>query len=348
MSEETVVSDTPVLTTSVAASAAHSRARALQHTVVYLLSRVGQGLFVLWAAFSLSFLILYALPSDPVSIMLNQSGEQSVVDQQQVAALRAQYHLDEPLPVQYGIALWSALHLDLGRSIQTGQPVAAALVKALPATAALTFLALAVSLLAGVGLAMLASLIRLRWLRDLLLGVPALSVSLPTFWIGLLLLQGFSFGWHWFPAMGNQGLASLVLPALTLAIPTTAVIAQVLSRSMAATLQQPFVEVLRAKGLSAARLQRVHVLHNAAVPVLSLSGVIVGNLLAGSVVTETVFSREGIGRLAQGAVSTQDIPLVQGIVVLAAAMFVVVNLLVDVLYPLIDPRMSVARSGVGR
>ncbi|QZP31094.1 ABC transporter permease [Pseudomonas sp. DR48] len=311
----------------------------------YLLSRTWQAVLVLWAAFSLSFLILYALPSDPVSIMLNQSGEQSTVNQQQVAALRAQYHLDEPLVVQYGIALWHAVQLDFGHSIQSGQPVSGALAQALPKTAALTILSLLVALVSGIGLALGASLTRRAWLCDLLLGLPAIGVSVPTFWVGLLLLQWFSFGWHWFPAMGNQGLASLVLPALTLAIPTGAVIAQVLARSLAATWRQPFVDALRAKGLSPLRLLLVHVLHNAVIPILSLSGVIVGSLLAGSVVTETVFSREGVGRLAQAAVSTQDIPMVQGVVLLAALIFIVVNLLVDLLYPLLDPRIRACATG---
>ncbi|WP_455923745.1 ABC transporter permease [Pseudomonas putida] len=303
-------------------------------------SRVGQALLVLWAAFSVSFVLLYALPSDPVSIMLNQSGEQTSVDAAQVARLRAEYNLDKPLLVQYGLALGKALHLDFGRSIQTGQPVAGALLQALPATAQLAFAALVLALVLGTGLALLASLSRLPWLRDALLGVPALAVSLPTFWVGLLLLQAFSFGLHWFPAMGNRGVPALVLPAVTLAIPTSAVIAQVLLRSMAQVQRQPFVEALRAKGLSWSRVVCVHVLHNALVPILSLSGVIVGSLLAGSVVTETVFSRDGIGRLAQAAVSVQDIPMVQGVVVLAALIFVVVNLAVDALYPLLDPRLG--------
>lgn len=307
------------------------------------LVRVGQAALVLWAAFTLSFLILYALPSDPVSIMLNQSGEQNVVDAQQVAALRAEYHLDQPLATQYAIALGRALQLDLGRSIQTGQPVVPALWQALPATAALSLVALGLSLLAGVSLALAATLSRWRWLRDALLGLPAVAVSLPTFWLGLLLLQWLSFGWHWFPAMGNRGWASMVLPALTLAIPTSAVIAQVLARSLAAVGSQPFIEVLRAKGLGRIQVVLHHSLHNALVPVLSLSGVIVGNLLAGSVVTETVFSREGIGRLAQAAVSVQDIPMVQGVVLLAALIFVSVNLLVDALYPLLDPRLGGVR-----
>jgi peptide/nickel transport system permease protein len=296
----------------------------LRQALVYLTSRIAQALLVLWAAFSVSFLILYALPSDPVSIMLNQQGEPSAVDQLQINALRAEYHLDQPLPVQYGIALWKAVHLDFGRSIQSGEPVVQSLSQALPATAALTFLALGFAMLAGIALALAANLVKRDWLRNALLGIPSVAVS---------------FSWHWFPAMGNQGFSALVLPALTLAIPTAAVIAQVLTRSLQSVRAQPFVEVLIAKGLSPSRLLFVHLLHNAAIPLLSLSGVIVGNLLAGSVVTETVFSREGVGRLAQGAVSGQDIPLVQGVVVLAALIFIGVNLLVDLLYPLLDPRM---------
>jgi peptide/nickel transport system permease protein len=333
---------------SVPVTASPPAGRPLRQVAMYLFNRSWQALLVLWAAFTLSFVILYALPSDPVSIMLNQSGEQTTVDQQQVAALRAEYHLDEPLIVQYGIALGRAAQLDFGRSIQSGEPVSKSLGQALPATAGLAFLALAIALLVGTSVALAAHLTRWNWLRGVLLGLPALSVSLPTFWVGLLLLQGFSFSLHWFPAMGNQGFASLILPALTLAIPTAAVIAQVLARSLASAGQQPFAEALVAKGLGPRRLLFVHLLHNAAVPVLSLSGVIVGNLLAGSVVTETVFSREGIGRLAQGAVSAQDIPVVQGIVVLAAAIFISVNLIVDLIYPLLDPRMTDAGSRAGR
>lgn len=313
--------------------------------LVAALHRLWQSALVLWAAFTVSFVILYALPSDPVSIMLNQNGEPSAADQAQIQALRAEYHLDQPLPVQYGIALWRALQLDFGQSIQSGEPVAGALAQALPATARLTALALVLALLGGIGLALAANLARWRWLRDVLLGLPALSVSLPTFWVGLLLLQAFSFNLHWFPAMGNRGVASLVLPALTLAIPTAAIIAQVLLRSLAGVSRQPFAQALRAKGVSGRRLLFVHLLHNAAVPVLSLSGVVVGNLLAGSVVTETVFSREGVGRLAQAAVGSQDIPMVQGVVLLAAAIFILVNLLVDLLYPLLDPRMAQPLNG---
>ncbi len=305
----------------------------------YLGRRLAQAALVLWAAYTVSFVILYILPSDPISIMLNQS-DASLADPAQVAALRAEYHLDEPLWKQYGLALAAALRLDLGTSIQSGQPVARLLAEAAPSTAALALAALLSAVVLGVGLALAAAGARGQRLRGLLQALPAVGVCLPTFWVGLLLLQAFSFGLPWFPAMGNGGWRSLVLPALTLAIPTAATLAQVLARSLSATWGLPFVEALRAKGLSRTRLLLCHVFPNAAIPLVTMAGLLMGNLLAGAVVTETVFSREGLGRLAQGAVAVKDIPVVQGVVVFAAAVFVTVSLVVDLAYPWLDPRIS--------
>jgi len=301
--------------------------------------RLAQALLVLWAAFSLSFAILYALPGDPVAILLAQSGEPGTADPAQVAELRARYHLDGSLWQQYGGALWRLLHLDLGVSLQTGKPVAAALAAALPATLALAFAALLLAVPLGIGVALAARQVRRRPLQAALHNAPALVVSLPTFWVGLLLLQLFSFRLHWLPAMGEHGVASLVLPALTLALPCAAMIAQVLGRSLASVSQQPFVQALRSKGVGRWRLLWRHVLHNAAIPLLSLTGTLLGNLLAGAVVTETVFSRDGVGRLAQAAVASQDIAVVQGVVLLAATLYVLTNLLTDLLYPRLDPRL---------
>lgn len=311
---------------------------------VYLIRRLGQSILVLWGAFTVTFLLLYALPGDPVAIMLNQ-GEQSLTDPAQVAALRAQFHMDQPLPVQYGLALWHALHLDFGISIQSGQPVATLLAQAIPSTALLALVALLLALVIGVAVALAGSLARAGWLRGFLHATPSFGVAMPTFWIGLVLLQLFSFHYGWFPAMGNDGWSSLVLPAITLAIPTSAIIAQVFSRSLAGVLTQPFATTIRAKGVGRLRLLLAHLLPNAAIPLLTVTGVITGNLLAGSVVTETVFSRDGLGRLAQGAVLAKDIPVVQGVVIVAACVFVGVNFCVDLLYPFVDPRAGSARRG---
>ncbi|GAA0297922.1 ABC transporter permease subunit [Kineococcus aurantiacus] len=309
----------------------------------YVARRLGQAVVVLWAAYTVTFVILYLLPSDPVEIMLagGQGGEQSTVDPAQVAALRAEHGLDDPLPVQYAHALWRTLHLDLGASIQNGAPVTSQIGQALPQTALLTASALALALVLGVGTAFLSTWTRWAWVRTLLLALPPLGVSLPTFWVGLLLIQVLSFRVPVFPALGNEGAASLVLPSVTLAIPVSASIAQVLARGLRTALAEPYVETARAKGASRARVHLRHAFRNATLPALTIGGVIVGNLLAGAVVVETVFSRVGIGRLTVTAVNGQDIPLVQGLVLLAATVFVVTNLVVDLLYPVIDPRVRV-------
>lgn len=313
----------------------------------YVLRRLAQAVVVLWAAFTVTFVILYLLPSDPVSIMLagGQGGEQTSVDPAQVAALRAELGLDDPLVVQYGHALADAVHLDLGSSISSGAPVTTLVANALPQTAALALAALAVALVVGVGIALASTWTRVRWLQGALLALPPLGVALPTFWVGLLLVQLLSFRLPVFPALGNEGLESLVLPAVTLSVPVSAQIAQVLARGLRHSLSEAYAETARAKGASRSRVHLRHALRNAAVPALTMAGVITGGLLAGAVVTETVFSRVGIGRLTVSAVESQDIPLVQGLVLLAATVFVLVNLAVDLLYPLVDPRIRVSVPG---
>ena len=316
----------------------------------YLARRLGQAVLVLWAAFTVTFAILYLLPSDPVSVMLagGNGGEQTDVDPAQVAALRAQHGLDDPLPVQYAHALWRAVHLDFGTSIQNGASVSSLVAGALPQTAVLAASAFALALVLGVGVALLSTWVRWGWVRGLLLTLPPLGVSLPTFWVGLLLVQLLSFRLPVFPALGNQGLSSLVLPAVTLSIPVAAQLAQVLARGLRSALAEPYVETARAKGASRARVHLRHALRNATIPTLTIGGVIVGNLLAGAVVVETVFSRVGIGRLTVSAVNAQDIPLVQALVLLAATVFVLTNLLVDLLYPVLDPRIRVQGTRAAR
>lgn len=310
-----------------------------------LATRLAQSVVVLWAAFTVSFVILYLLPGDPVSIMLNPGGQASYVDPEAEAALRAELGFDRPVHEQYVTRIVAAIQGDFGTSIQGGAPVTATILKALPATLALAGLGIFLAVVLGAGLAVGATLLRRRWLRDFLLSLPPLGIAVPTFWAGLMLLQVFSFQFGWFPAFGNEGFVSLVLPAITLAIPTGAIIGQVLANSLLSTWQEPFVEVARAKGSSHLRTHLRHVIRNASIPTLTIVGLIVGTSLAGSVVVETVFSRSGVGRLMQTAVADRDIPMVQGLVVMSAVVFVLVNILVDLIYPLVDPRIRVgARS----
>jgi len=309
----------------------------------YIARRIGQGVIVLWAAYTISFLILYLLPGDAATLFAG-GGDQEAIDPELVAQLRSELGLDRPLWEQYLVALGKALTGDFGVSTQTGRPASDLLLESLPPTLALTAFAFVLSVVFGVVLALSASLARAQWLRNVLSSLPPLGVSIPVFWIGLLLLQAFSFRIRLFPSMGNEGFESLVLPAITIAIPSGAFIAQLLSRSLRSTLAQPYVEIVRAKGASERRVQLGHAFRNAAIPSLTMVGVLIGGLLSGAVVTETVFSRLGIGRLVVTAVNNRDVPVVQTVVVFAALVFVVANLVVDLVYPLIDRRITLART----
>jgi len=306
----------------------------------YTARRVVQAIAVLWAAYTVSFAVLYMLPSDPVSILLNQAGGTSGrPSADQIAQIQSQYGFDDPVVVQYFHHLFDAIQLDFGQSVSRGQSVTSLLTENLPPTLALTATALLFTVVIGGGLAFLATYVGWRPLRSFLHRLPAVGVSFPTFWIGLLLIQLFSFSLGWFPATGSEGISTLILPALTMSLPTAGILAQVLIRGLDDTLEQAHIATARAKGLSRLRIHLKHALKNASLPALTILGLLVGSTVTQAVVAETIFSRLGIGRLAQQAVLAQDIPLVQGIVVLAAAIFVVVNLVVDLIYPLLDPRV---------
>lgn len=308
----------------------------------YAIKRLAQAVGVLWAAYTVSFLVLDFLPGDPVTAMAGAGMDSGQVDPAQLAALRHEYGFDKPILVQYAEYLGKAVRGDFGDAVSTGRPVTSTLADALPQTLQLTGAALLLAVVVGGGLAVLATYTSLRWLRQLLLSLPPLGVSVPTFWTGLLLVEMFSFRLHWFPAFGNDGLRGLVLPAVTLAIPTGAQVAQVLAKSLLTALDQAYVETARAKGAGRWRVHLRHALRNASLPALTVVGLLVGQLIAGSVVVETVFSRDGLGRVTAAAVTAQDIPLVQGVVVFGALIFVVTNLVVDLVYPLLDPRIVVA------
>lgn len=305
--------------------------------------RAVQGLFVLWAAYTVSFLVLYLLPGDAAAIQA-AGADNGTPEPVLLAQLREEYGLDKPLIVQYFVAFGKAVQLNFGASSQTGGSAVQAVADVLPQTLQLTAVALPLALLLGVGLAVVSTFARNRWLAQLLGALPSLFVSVPSFWIGLLLLQTLSFRLRLFPSIGNEGFQSIVLPAVTLALPVGAYLAQLLARSLRSTLAQPYIELVRARGASDARVHFRHALRNAIIPCVTMLGILVGSLLSGAVVTETVFSRVGVGRLTVMAVNNRDIPVVQAIVVLVALIFVITSLLVDIIYPLIDRRISVSRS----
>jgi peptide/nickel transport system permease protein len=282
----------------------------------YIAFRLLQAVGVLWAAYTVSFLVLYALPSDPAALIAGPDATD--ITPEQLDAIRAQYGLDRPLVVQYFDQLVHLLRGDLGTSISTGRPVTDIIGEAVGPTVQIAAAGLVLAILFGGGLAIVSTYTRHRALGQFLLALPPLGVAIPAFWFALLLLHWFSFAIPIFPAMGDQGLASIVLPAVTLALPTGATIAQLLSKSLVTTLREPYIDTAWAKGASRARIHFGHALRNAALPALTMAGLLIGQLLAGTVVTETVFSRPGIGRVTASAVGAQDIPVVQGVVVFAA------------------------------
>lgn len=305
----------------------------------YLLGRLAQAVIVLWAAYTIAFMILYALPGDPAELIASGGDPTaSTATPQQIAALRHQYGFDQPVIIQYLHHLGALLTGDLGTSPRTG-PVAASIAHAVPATAQIAGLGIVLSVVVGGGWALLATYVRVGWLRQMMLALPPLGVSVPSFWAALLLLQIFSFRFGIFPAFGNDGFKSVVLPSVTLAILGTAVIAQVFGRGLRAQETEAYIDTATAKGAGRARVHLRHAARNAALPSLTITGILVGNFLGGAVVTETVFSRTGLGQLTAQAVTQQDIPLVLGIVVLGAAIVVTCTLIVDLIYPLLDPRV---------
>lgn len=308
----------------------------------YVAGRVGQALLVLWAAYTLSFLLLGALPGD--GILIKFENPELGLSADQIAAIREYYRVDDPLVLQYVHALAGTLQGDLGYSVETATPVLDRISAALPATLQLASLAFVVAAALAVVLALAASYARTPWLHNTITAIPSLFVSVPAFWLGIVLLQVFSFRLGWVPVIGAEGWQELVLPVLTLAVPVSAPLAQIVLRTLDDVATRPFVHVVEAKGASRWWTLSRHTARNALLPVLTISGLLVAELIAGSVVTESVFGRDGLGRLTNLAVAAQDLPVIQAIVLVAALAFVTVNLAVDLLYPVLDPRLRRART----
>lgn len=304
----------------------------------YLSGRTGQALLVLWAAFTLSFILLQVLPSD--AILIKFQNPDMGLSPAQIADMRAAYGADVPLWQQYLHTLGNFLRGDLGYSIQNGVPVSALLAANLPATLQLAVLGFTLALLLALVIAFVSNLIGFGWLKSALQSLPALFVSVPTFWLGIVLIQIFSFRLKLVPIINPGEWIGLLLPIATLAIPISAPLAQILIRSIDSVQTQPFVAVARAKGASRSGVLWRHVARNAMLPVLTIAGILFGELIAGALITETVFGRSGLGQLTQQAVVNQDVAVLQAVVMISAAAFVFLNLLVDLLFPLLDPRLK--------
>ena len=281
------------------------------------------------------FSMLFLVPGDPVKMMLAEF----VTTPDQIAQMRAQLHLDEPIVKQYGRFVTSAARGDLGTSIRSRRPVTTEIGENVWNTAQLAVAAMLVAVAIGIPLGLLAALARSTWLDVASMGTALLGVSMPSFWLGLLLIFVFSLHLGWFPATGGGDLHHLILPAITLGMIAAAIIARLTRSSMLEVLGQDYVRTARAKGLAWWGVVVRHALKNALIPVITIFGLQFGNLLAGAVVVEPVFSRPGLGRLIVGGILAKDFPLVQGTVLFVATAYVLINVLVDLAYAYADPRI---------
>ena len=283
------------------------------------------------------FSMLFLVPGDPVKIMLAEF----VTTPDQVARMRAQLHLDEPVLQQYGRFVGNALRGDLGMSIRSRRPVATEIGENLGSTGRLALASMVVAIALGVPLGLIAALGRNSWLDVVAMGVALLGVAMPSFWLGFLLIFVFSLHLGWLPATGGGDLPHLVMPAVALGTIAAAIIARLTRSSMLEVLGQDYVRTARAKGLGGFAVVVRHALRNALIPVVTVFGLQFGNLLAGAVIVETVFSRPGLGRLIVGAILSKDFPLVQGTVLFVATAYVLINVVVDMAYAYVDPRIRI-------
>jgi ABC-type dipeptide/oligopeptide/nickel transport system permease component len=301
----------------------------------YLMRRLLATIPVLFGVLLLVFSMLHLVPGDPVKMMLGEFQ----TSPQQIATLQSQLHLNEPLPQQFGRYVWNALHGDLGTSIRSNKPVTEEIMNNLPSTLQLALAGLLIAGVVGITLGVLAAVKQYSWLDAGSMLVALIGISMPSFWLGLLLIFAFSLRFRLFPATGGGDLKHLILPAVTLGLGAAAIIARLTRSSMLEVLRNEYVTTARAKGIKESQVIIRHALKNALIPVVTIFGLQFGQLLAGTVVIETVFGRPGIGRLIVDAILNKDFPLVQGIVLVVAVSYVIVNLIVDLLYAFLDPRI---------
>ena len=300
----------------------------------YVLRRIGLLVPVVLGVVTVVFLIVHLIPGDPVEIML---GEQALaVDRE---ALRHEMGLDKPIHLQYVAFLKGLVRGDLGQSLHTKQPVLTSIARRLPATIELAAAAMAVALLLAIPLGLLAAYKKDSLVDQGSMVFALLGISMPNFWLGPLLIIVFSLKLGWFPVSGRGSLAHIVLPAITLGTAMAAILTRMTRASMLDVIQSDYITTARAKGVRESLVVLKHAFRNALIPVVTIVGLQIGSLLAGSIITETIFAWPGIGRLTIQAINARDYPLVQGCVLIIALGYVLVNFATDLLYGLIDPRI---------
>jgi peptide/nickel transport system permease protein len=306
--------------------------------IQFILRRLLMAVPVLFGITVLVFLILHLIPGDPAQILLFGSGATPA----QIANVRRQLGLTDPLPVQYFHYLGHILRGDLGRSFASNESIAHEIAARFPNTLRLTLAAMGVAIAVGVPLGLVGGTRPNTWRDRLATGISVAGIAIPYFWFALILILVFAVNLHWLPALGTGSPQAIVLPAIALGWPFAAIITRLLRANLIEVYEQPYMQVARARGLTGRMLLYRHALKNALIPVITILGLQFGNMLSGAVVIEVVFARSGIGSYLVNSIQAKDIPAVQGIVLLIAVAYLVINLVVDLIYGALDPRIRLA------
>ena len=302
-----------------------------------MLKRLLGVVHVVFGVLLLTFLLVHLVPGDPVEVMLGESATSADRGQ-----LRADLGLDKPLITQFGTYLNKLAHGDFGRSIHSKAEVSTLLAERLPATFKLTLIALLIALCIGLPLGIVAALKAGRWPDGLATTLSLTLSAMPHFWLGPLLMLVFALWLGWLPVSGMESASSIVLPALTLGFGLSAILTRMTRASLLEVLHEDFVRTARAKGLPERTVILRHALRAALLPVVTVIGLQLGSLLAGAVITETVFGWDGVGRLLVESIEKRDYPITQACVLVIALVYVLVNLLTDLAYSRLDPRVRYA------
>lgn len=304
----------------------------------YVIRRLLFSVFVLWGVATVVFLVVRVLPADPALLILGADATR-----EQVESLRAQMGLDQPLVVQYGFFLGDLVRGDFGESFRQSRPAFEMVLERLPATGLLALCACTLALAISIPLGLLAAL-RVNRLTDRVITVGSLlTQALPGFWVGIVLILVFARMLKALPSSGLSSPAHLILPTIMLALPFIAILTRMTRSGLLEVIEEGYIQTARAKGLSERIVVFPHAIRNAMIPIVTVVGLEFGTLLGGAVITETVFAFPGAGRLLVEAIEQRDYNVVQSAVVVIAAIFVIVNLVVDVLYGYLDPRVRLAR-----
>jgi len=301
----------------------------------FLLQRVLLLIPTLFGVLLVTFLLLYVAPGDPVQAMV---GERA--DPETLARLRAELHLDDPLYRQFGHYVGGVLRGNLGTSYITRRPIIRDLLERFPATLRLASAAMLFAAAVGISVGILGAWRPGTWMDRVAAFGSYLGVSFPVYWVGLILILVFAVNLRWLPPSGSGGIVYLVLPALTLGMRSVAFLSRMTRAAMQDVLQSDFIRTARAKGLWERRVVLSHGLRNALLPVVTVLGLDFGSYLTGSILTETIFSWPGVGRYVLNAIDKRDLPAIQGSILFLSLVFVVVNLLTDILYARVDPRVA--------